>query len=120
MYIHTYVSIRQHTSAYVSTRQHMSACVSIRQHTSAYVSIRQHTRQHTSAYTSAYVSIPDREPLEENMCAVPRAYMRPSATSVGGLQLIVHEALSYLIESLGGEHVRRATRLIVPESAPPH
>jgi hypothetical protein len=32
----------------------------------------------------------------------------------------VHEALSYLIESLGGEHVRRATRLIVPESAPPH
>jgi hypothetical protein len=36
---HTYVSIRQHTSAYVSIRQHTSAYVSIRQHTSAYDSI---------------------------------------------------------------------------------
>jgi hypothetical protein len=49
---HTYVSIRQHTSAYVSIRQHTSAYVSIRQHTSAYVSIR----QHTSAYVSVCVT----------------------------------------------------------------
>jgi hypothetical protein len=68
IYMLTYSSIRQHTSAYVSIRQHTSAYasyvayVSIRQHTSAYVSIRQHSsayvsiRQHTSAY-AAYVSI---------------------------------------------------------------
>jgi hypothetical protein len=82
---HSYVSIRQHTSAYVSIRQHTSefivapttlrrilnvsirpAYVSLRQHTSsirqptsAYVSIRQHTSAYVSLrqHTSAYVSI---------------------------------------------------------------
>jgi hypothetical protein len=103
---HTYVSIRQHTSA---AAREMGACLrrqpmrSIRQHT--YVSIRQHTSaaaremgaclrrqpmrthmycQQTSAYvcqhTSAYVSIRQQQPMRTHMYWRKHTYIEYSTT----------------------------------------